>query len=151
MISPPSSHILSTWFWMVLFDRPDSAKCSRKGLKHSTSFVPSGRSSSTPIQRSGHSERSRQSRQYGNSAAGVAGGELGFVFICVSPQSIHAPSQNFEPVPSHPGICLWASPFHRRRAVHCHSGTAAETIRRHMLGLSSTRARLQSVSHAAAV
>jgi hypothetical protein len=26
MISSPSSHILSTWFWMVLFDRPDPAR-----------------------------------------------------------------------------------------------------------------------------
>ena len=26
MISPPRSHILSTWFWMVLFDRSDSAR-----------------------------------------------------------------------------------------------------------------------------
>src|SRR5450755_4127642 len=26
MISPPSSHILSIWFWMVLFDRPDPAR-----------------------------------------------------------------------------------------------------------------------------
>src|SRR5277367_6783402 len=50
-------------------------------MKYSTSLRPGGRSFSSPIQRSGHSERSRQSRQYGNSAAGVNGGESGFVFI----------------------------------------------------------------------
>src|SRR5437867_4697637 len=70
-------------------------------MKYSTSLRPGGRSFSSPIQRSGHSERSRQSRQYGNSTAGVNGRESGFAFIFLSIQSIHAPSQNFKPVPSH--------------------------------------------------
>ena len=120
-------------------------------MKYSTSCRPTGRSFSSPIQRSGHSERSRQSRQYGNNAAGVDGGELRFVFIFVSIQSIHAPSQNSEPVPPHPGICLRTSQFRRERASRSHPGTTTETVRGNLFWLSSTSVRLRPVSHAAAV
>src|ERR1035437_4600681 len=102
-------------------------------MKYSTSFRPGGRSFSSPIQRSGHSERSRQSRQYGNSAAGVNGRESGFVFIFLSIQSIHAPSQNSEPLPSPPGVCVRTSQRRRRRANHPHPGPATETIHCHLL------------------
>src|SRR3954469_21167588 len=120
-------------------------------MKYSTSRRPTGRSFSSPIQRSGHSERSRQSRQYGNSAGGVDGGELRFVFIFVSTQSIHAPSQNSEPVPSHPGICLRTSQFRRGRASRSHLGTTTKTVSSDLFWLSSTSVRLRPVSHAAAV
>src|SRR5262245_10643054 len=64
---------------------------------------------------------------------------------------LDAPSQNSKPVPSHSGICLRESQLCRRRANDPHSGPAAETIGGYLLGLSSTRARLRSVSHAATV
>ena len=54
-------------------------------------------------------------------------------------------------MPSHPGICLRTSQFCRGRASHSHRGTATETVRGDLFRLSSTRARLRSVSHAAAV
>src|ERR1039458_173026 len=107
---------------MVLFDRPEPARCTRKGRKYSTSLLPGRRSFSSPIQRSGHSERSRQSRQYGNSAAGVNGRESGFVFIFLSIQSIHAPSQNSEPLPSPPGVCVRTSQRRRRFVVRLQIG-----------------------------
>src|SRR5450432_1494460 len=136
---------------MVLLDRLDSARCTRKGMKYSTSCRPTGRSFSSPIQRSGHSERSRQSRQYGNSAAGVDGRELRLVFIFLLTQSIHAPSQNSEPVPFHPGICLRKSQFRRGRASRSHPGTTTERVRSDLFWLSPTGARLRPVSHAPTV
>src|SRR6266849_10305915 len=43
MISPPRTQRLSTCLWMVLLDSSDVARCIRKGVKHSTSFLPGGR------------------------------------------------------------------------------------------------------------
>ena len=74
-----------------------------------------------------------------------------FVFILVSTQSLHAPSQNSEPVPPHPGICLRTSQFRRERASRSHPGTTTETVRGNLFWLSSTSVRLRPVSHAAAV
>ena len=60
MNSPPSTHMLSTCFWMVFGDRFDAARYSRKGRNRATNCSPGGRSFSSPIHERGQPFRSRQ-------------------------------------------------------------------------------------------
>jgi transposase len=60
MISPPSSHRLSTCRRTVFGERPEHARYSRKGRRQTTNPSPGGRSFSNPIHERGHSTRSRQ-------------------------------------------------------------------------------------------
>ena len=54
-------------------------------------------------------------------------------------------------MPSHPGICLWASQFRRGRASRSHPCATAETVRSDLFWLSPTGTRLGLVSHSAAI
>ena len=60
MISPPSSHRLSTWPRIVFGARFDEANSPMKGRKQTTSSSPGGRSFSHPIHERGQPATSRQ-------------------------------------------------------------------------------------------
>src|ERR1035438_6400938 len=60
LISPPSSHRLSTCLRMVFRERLNEARCAINGRKHASSCSPGGRSLSNPIHERGQSSRSRQ-------------------------------------------------------------------------------------------
>src|ERR1019366_8279820 len=60
MNSPPSTHILSTCFWIVFGDRSDAARCSRNGRIRTSNCSPGGRSFSSPIHERGQPVRSLQ-------------------------------------------------------------------------------------------